>query len=72
MKQVIFSLMGCMLSFQCFASNIQEINGKLYVSPGSVYVAPNAIYVNVDGDFIPVEGISSDEEGIYINDTQSE
>ncbi len=59
--------MGCMLSFQCFASSIQELDGKFYVSPGMVYVAPQGIYVNVDGDFIPVEGISSDSNGIYIN-----
>lgn len=52
------------------ASSVQEIDGKLYVTPGSVYVAPDAIYVNIEGNFIIVEGIASDSNGIYILDVE--
>jgi len=58
----------CVLSFQCFANSIYELNGKFYVTPGSVYVASDAIYINVDGNFISVESIASDANGIYIQD----
>lgn len=67
MKKLLVSVIGCLLSLQCFAS-FEEIDGKIYVSPGLVYVAPNAIYVNIDGDFILVEGIAVDANGIYIHD----
>ncbi len=36
MKNFMLSLLGCALSFQCFASSMSELDGKLYVAPGSV------------------------------------
>lgn len=66
MKTLIFGLIGCLLYFQCSATDFQEVDGKLYISPGSVYVAPDAIYVNIDGNFIAVEGVFSDSNGVYI------
>lgn len=64
--------MGCLTTIECFAGSIQELNGKVYVSPGAVYVAPNAIYVNIAGDFISVEGIACDSEGVYIQNHDCE
>ena len=68
MKKMILSLLGCVLSFQCFANNIQKLDGKYYVSPESVYVAPDAIYINVDSQLVPVKGIAIDENGIYVTE----
>jgi hypothetical protein len=68
MKKLILSLLGCVLSFQCFADFVTELNGKLYVTPDSVYVVSDAIYVKMDGNFIQVEGIAVDDNGIYIQD----
>ncbi len=70
MQKMMLSLLGCILSFQCFASSFSDVDGRLYVAPGSVYVAPNAIYVNMDGNFIQVEGIAVDSNGIYIQDIE--
>jgi hypothetical protein len=66
MKKMLLSLLGCVLSLQCFASNIQELNEKHYVSPGAIYVAPDAIYVNMNGNFMQVGGIAIDDNGIYV------
>jgi hypothetical protein len=67
----MLNLLGCILSFQCFASSISELDSRLYVAPGSVYVAPDAIYVNMDGNFIQVGGIAVDANGIYIKDYET-
>lgn len=69
MKKTILGLLGCVWSFECFASSVRELDGKLYVAPDSIYVASDAIYVN--GDFVYVEGISSDVHGIYIQDYET-
>lgn len=66
MKKIVLSLLGCILSFQCFASSVSEMDGKLYVTPGSVYVALDAIYVNLDGNFVPVNSVKVDENGVYV------
>jgi hypothetical protein len=71
MKNFMLSLLGCALSFHCFASSVSELDGKTYLTPGSVYVAPNAIYVNMNGNFIQVEGIAVDANGIYIQDYET-
>lgn len=71
LNNLALSFIGCLLGMQCFAGEIQEIDGKLYVSPGSVYVAPEAIYVNVRGSFVAVDGVASDSNGIYIQDFES-
>jgi hypothetical protein len=68
MKEMMLGLLACVLSLQCFANSISELDSKLYVAPGSVYVAPNAIYVNMDGNLIQVNGIATDTNGIYIQD----
>ena len=69
---MMLSLLGCILSYPCFASSINELDGKLYVAPGSVYVAPDAIYVNMDGaSFIQVSGIATDANEIYIQDYET-
>lgn len=68
MIKMIFSMIGCLLSVNCFANDCMELDDKFYVSPGSVYVAPNAIYVNINGNLFPVRGIVSDENGVYIQD----
>ena len=68
MRRVLFSLMGCLMTLQCFANGL--VNEKFYVSPGSVYVAPDAIYVNINGNFFSVEGIAVDENGVYIQDAE--
>lgn len=68
MQRILLGLFGCVLSFQCFASSIRELDGKLYVATGSVYVAPDAIYVNIEGNFFQVGGIATDANGIYIQD----
>jgi hypothetical protein len=70
MKKIVFSLLGCVLSFQCFASSISELDDKLYIASDSVYVAPDAIYVNMDGNWIQVSGISADTNGIYVQDIE--
>ena len=57
-----------LLSIQCFANNIQEFDGKYYVSPASIFVAPDAIYINVDTQLVPVKGIAIDENGIYVTE----
>ncbi len=66
MKKLMFGLFGCLLSLQCFASEFQELDGRIYVSPGSVYVAPDAIYVNINGNFVSVEMVGVDERGIFV------
>jgi hypothetical protein len=68
MKKIMLSLLGCLLSFQCFASCACELDGRLYIAPGSVYVAPDAIYVYTKDGFVPVQGIAVDDNGIYIQD----
>lgn len=70
MKKILLSLLGCVLSVQCFASSMNEQDGKIYLSPGSVYVSADSIYVNVDGIFVQVESIASDANGIYIQDSE--
>ena len=65
MKKLIFSFFYCLLSLQCFANDLEELNDKFYLSPGSVYVAPDAIYINLNGSFISVTRIAVDENGLY-------
>jgi chemotaxis response regulator CheB len=42
---MMLGLLGCVLSFHCFASSVSELDSKLYVVPGSVYVAPNTYHL---------------------------
>jgi len=72
MNNFIVGIIGCFLSFQCFANesvlDFNEVDGKIYVAPGSVYVAPDAIYINFNGEFVEVRGISCDSNGVYFEE----
>jgi hypothetical protein len=70
MKKIMLSLLGCILSSQCFASSISGLGDRLYCTSGSVYVAPDAIYIYMDGNFVQVGGVAVDANGIYIQDLE--
>ncbi len=69
MKKIMLCLFGCVLTLQCFANCVQEIDDKVYVSSDSIYFLSDKIYIGIDSNLIPVEGIAVDENGIYIIST---
>lgn len=72
MKKSIIKFCVLLTAFLSVLFNLQgkedrseNLNDKIYVSPGSIYVAADAIYLNMDGTFLLVDIVSKDENGIY-------